>query len=57
MNIRNSVLQDIYKTMPSVPPEIGGMIGGKNNIVTVYFKDIGVNSYGCSYSPNVKILW
>lgn len=56
MKIKQEVLKDIYKAMPVIPPEIGGIIGGKNDVVSIWHKDIGVYSRGCMYSPNVREL-
>ncbi len=42
---------------PIVPPETGGMLGGKNGIICKYFFDIGiVNSDMAIYKPDVNAI-
>lgn len=57
MKIEKRVYQEIIYGMPETPPEIGGIIGGKNNIITHYYIDGGIsnaNCCKCSYIPDTK---
>ncbi len=55
------ILTDVYKcicnSVPSAPPEIGGILGSINGDVCKCQIDQGCSkSCGCFYSPNVDIL-
>lgn len=55
MQICNRIYQEIISSANELPPETGGLLGGKNGIVTKVVHDNGVQSTcGCSYSPDVN---
>lgn len=56
VKIYNEILNEIIKRMPLVPPEVGGIIGGKGGRVCCWEYDKGYFEKGCSYSPNVNFL-
>lgn len=56
MKIYKSILEDILGKMPVIPPEKGGIIGGKNGVVTIWEYDEGHAGRGCVYYPNVEHL-
>ena len=56
MKIYQNILENILEKMPVVPPEKGGIIGGKNGVVTVWEYDEGYAGSGCVYYPNVEHL-
>lgn len=56
MKIYQNILENILEKMPVVPPEKGGIIGGKNGVVTVWECDEGYAGSGCVYYPNVEHL-
>lgn len=56
MKIERQILYQIIQEMPTMPPEIGGIIGGKDDIATVYAVDKGKGSRGCCYRPDINIL-
>lgn len=56
MKIGNEILSDVLKRMPSVPPEAGGIIGGKEGRVCLWKYDAGYFERGCAYRPNVQFL-
>lgn len=56
VKIYNDILNEIIKQMPIVPPEAGGIIGGKDGQVCCWEYDKGYSEKGCSYSPNVNFL-
>lgn len=57
MIISKDTYIDIIRTIKPDPPETGGILGGKNNIVTEFFPDKGIPSQKmCSYYPNVYLL-
>lgn len=56
MKIRKDLLDEILKRMPLVPPEAGGIFGGKEEIVSLWKYDKGYPEKGCAYSPNVSAL-
>ncbi len=56
MKIYNEILNKIIKRMPLVPPEAGGIIGGKEGRVCCWEYDKGYFEKGCAYSPNVNFL-
>ncbi len=56
MKIKETIFKEIIES-PVPPPEVGGIIGGKNDIVTCYFADKGSkeNCYD-SYYPSTDLL-
>ena len=57
MVISSSTYQKIMSSYPIVPPENGGIIGGINGIVNVYYHDsTEQNQVKAVYSPNVELL-
>lgn len=56
MLIYKEILNDILNNMPSIPPEAGGIIGGKDRHVCIWEFDEGSFAKGCMYYPNVKHL-
>ncbi len=56
MKIRNEILHEILGHMPEVPPEAGGIIGGKDGRVCLWEYDAGYDTRGCAYCPNVDFL-
>lgn len=58
MKIYRNILSEIVNTIPCVPPETGGLIGGKDGIVTCYILDKGTalsNGYDI-YAPDTSLL-
>lgn len=56
MKIYDKILSEIVNQMPVIPPEAGGIIGGKEGKVGHWKYDKGYSEKGCSYSPNVNVL-
>lgn len=57
MKIAEAVLHEICEKLRIVPPEKGGIIGGKNGIVCAYCLDDGtVQAERYAYVPNVEKL-
>lgn len=56
MKIYNETLNEILNQMPLVPPEAGGIIGGKEERVSLWKYDSGYPQKGCAYCPNVNFL-
>ncbi len=56
MRMERKVYDRLLRAMPGAPPEIGGIIGGKNERISVYQIDTGGTSRGCSYRPDVDKL-
>lgn len=58
MKIQKSIFEEIINTVPYVPPESGGIIGGTNQVVTHFVFDRGTNlSNGYdTYVPNTLFL-
>lgn len=56
MKIKRKTYDLMLNSMPDNPPEIGGIIGGKNEIISVYQIDNGMNPRGCFYIPDVDML-
>lgn len=57
MKIERSLCSIILANMPKAPPEIGGILGGKDNLITEHYIDAGSPSVrACDYAPNVKLL-
>lgn len=58
MKIQKSVFEEIISTVPYVPPESGGMIGGTNQVITHFVLDNGTflsNGYDI-YVPDTLLL-
>ena len=52
-----SVMGEILRKLPCEPPEIGGILGGKNGVVTCHVLDYGkTGGSPCSYTPNIAYL-
>lgn len=57
LKIISEVYNAIVKQLPDGPPEIGGILGGKDNIISIYEIDVGKNrGKCCNYTPNVEYL-
>lgn len=56
MKICKEVLNDILNSMPIIPPEAGGIIGGKKGKINIWEFDLGYKEEGCMYCPNVESL-
>ena len=57
MRGRNLRHDEIVNVAIDAPPEIGGIIGGENNVVKAHHMDMGISSVkACSYTPNVSLL-
>ncbi len=56
MKITNSVFKDILLSFPPAPPEHGGIIGGKNGIISVFCHDSVGPSEQAVYVPDVMFL-
>ncbi len=56
MKIYDEIFNEIVKQMPVIPPEVGGIIGGKDGKVCRWKYDKGYSEKGCSYSPDVSVL-
>lgn len=56
MKIKETVFKEIMES-PVPPPEVGGIIGGRDDIITCYFADKGSkeNCYD-SYYPSTDLL-
>lgn len=56
MKIKDEIITEIVECMPCVPPEAGGIIGGREGAVCLWQYDAGYFERGCVYSPNVEFL-
>lgn len=56
MKIKKNILKQILDAMPVCPPETGGIIGGRNGVVSAWEDDQDDESVGCTYRPNVVYL-
>jgi proteasome lid subunit RPN8/RPN11 len=56
MKITANVLKDIMSSFPPAPPERGGIIGGKNGIVSVFCYDNAGPSEQAVYIPDTVYL-
>ena len=56
MKIEKKILDDIINCTPLLPPESGGILGGKNGVITRYCADEGVSYMSARYAPNVDVL-
>ena len=57
MNISRNIYRHILCSVPSVPPEIGGILGGIDGVISECQIDVGSSAgCGCFYTPNVDFL-
>lgn len=57
MRIYRKIFDDIVNIAIDAPPEVGGIIGGHNDVVKTHYMDMGISSVkACSYTPNVSLL-
>jgi len=57
MKIATHVYDELVGSCPSVPPETGGILGGREDTITAYeFDTIGANCLENSYRPDVGHL-
>lgn len=59
MDIYIDVYKRIVNSVPDIPPEIGGILGKSNNIVSHVKFDKGLTYAGkrqCAYIPNTELL-
>ena len=56
MKILNHVFENIMLSFPPAPPECGGIIGGKNEMITVYCFDRTGPTNQAVYIPNAIYL-
>lgn len=57
MNISADICQRILNSVPTAPPEIGGILGSMNGIICQCRIDTGCSDgCGCFYSPDVEAL-
>lgn len=57
MKIKHSVLKELLQGIHDKGYETGGILGGRNGIVTSFLQDEGMPSkYCCEYIPNVDLL-
>lgn len=56
MTIEKEIYQKIIREMPEKPPEIGGIMGGRNGMITHFQIDRGnsdIDYCKCSYIPDI----
>lgn len=57
MKITRALYKEIQNKVNPFPPESGGILGSKENIIVTSVYDEGLNNEKmCSYTPNVKLL-
>ena len=58
MIILRNTLDSLMKNLPLAPPEMGGILGGKDNVVSIYQIDYAENRIenNCHYRPNIHLL-
>ena len=57
MIIEKDIYNCIINSASPLPPELGGILGGKEGIIIEMLQDEGMpSSKMCSYHPNVKLL-
>ena len=57
MNIKKDTYLKIINSFPVVPPEYGGIIGGKNNTITEFILDNSeIFTDRAKYVPNVEFI-
>lgn len=55
MRIEGSLFETLLKYTPSPPPEVGGLLGGQNGIISKMAMDSGIKGPDY-YTPDVKLL-
>lgn len=57
MKIKSVLYHRLLESMPVVPPETGGILGGNNGIVSeLFFDRIEYNEAFASYKPDTRLL-
>lgn len=57
MKIQASLLEQMIQDIPDTPPETGGILGGRDDVVTVYSLDKGLLTCApCCYAPDTARL-
>lgn len=56
MKMQRAVYDEILQTCPAVPPESGGLLGGRGGVITQYIADLGLGNGYDRYVPNVQVL-
>lgn len=59
MNIISSVYQSLISNVPECPPEVGGILGGIDDVISYIKFDEGTKRFQnkqCYYAPDVKKL-
>lgn len=56
MNILRKIYNQILLYTPDMPPESGGIIGGVNEIITIFYADAGACSNENKYTPDIHKL-
>ena len=56
MWISKDIFNEVINNMPVIPPEAGGIIGGKEGKVILWEYDAGHKESGCMYRPDVDRL-
>ena len=56
MIIQKKVYDQLIKCLPEYPPEMGGMLGGTDNVIKIIEFDYGQLEHLCGYEPDVHRL-
>ncbi|MDO4154763.1 MAG: hypothetical protein Q4E21_07940 [Clostridia bacterium] len=56
MKMQRAVYDEILQTCPAVPPESGGLLGGRGGVITQYIADSGLGNGYDRYAPNVQVF-
>ena len=56
MRISENIYKQLLNNCNPVPPESGGILGGKNGIITYLFFDLHSTRYSSYYQPNIDNL-
>jgi len=57
LKIKDVLYHQLLESMPIVPPETGGILGGNNNTISeLFFDKIEYNEVFASYKPNISLL-
>lgn len=56
MKILKNVYHKIVFSVQSVPPETGGILGGHNGIITIFYMDRGLPASIDQYIPDISCL-
>ncbi len=56
MKMKRAVYDQILQTCPAVPPESGGLLGGRDGLITQYVADLGLGNGYDRYVPNVQVF-